>query len=134
MSGGCFVGLLQWLSGKVSSYCISIFHVDLVRTMFMLHWHILSQPLKLDRSLDEWRKKSHDALDTVTKMVVDIADSHENMAPHLIDALPPSCGYIIQAALKHISDSPGLKSDHEFQDISKRLNASLNQFSHRWVD
>lgn len=102
--------------------------------MFMLHWNILSQPLKHDNPLDEWRKRSHDSLDTVTKMVVDIADSHENMAPHLIDALPPSCVYIIQAALKHISESSSFKSDHDIEDISKRLKASLGQFSHRWVD
>lgn len=110
------------------------FLADPVRTMFILHWHILVQPLKLNNPLNERTKKSHDALDTATKMVVDIADSHENMAPHLIDALPPSCVYIIQAALKHINDSPALKSNLEFQDISKRLKASLNQFNHRWVD
>lgn len=98
----------------------------------MLHWHILGQSFKLNNPIDEWRKKSHDALDTVTKMVVDIADSHENMAPHLIDSLPPSCVYIIQAALKHINDSPGLNNNLGFQEIVKRLKLSLNQFNHRW--
>lgn len=99
----------------------------------MLHWRILSQSFKTNNPIDGWKKKkSHDALDTVTKMVVDIADSHENMALHMIDALPSSCVYIIQAALKHINESPYLKNNSEFQEICKRLKASLNQFNHRW--
>ncbi|KAE8308030.1 hypothetical protein BDV41DRAFT_552612 [Aspergillus transmontanensis] len=43
-------------------------------------------------------------------MVTAINNTHEKIAPHLIDLLSPSCVYITRAALKHIHDNAGWKN------------------------
>ncbi|KAJ5496665.1 hypothetical protein N7463_008652 [Penicillium fimorum] len=69
--------------------------------------------------------RSHQILDTITKMVIDIATAHEHLPISQIDHLPPSCLYIIRAALKNINDYQSATPD-------PRLQASLNQFQARW--
>ena len=109
---------------------------DTIRALFALHRHLLEHilgPLSESGNLtSEWFKKSHDTLDTVTKIFADSVNSHESLAAHLIDVLPPSCIYIIRAVLDHIRESPGLKKSLESEGIYKRLQTSLNQLSHRW--
>jgi hypothetical protein len=79
-----------------------------------LHWHILGQhPQGVKakfKPLEEWYKRSQEALDTVTKMVVDtaeflIATAPANTATHMIDAMPPIYPYIALAVLRHIHSS-----------------------------
>ena len=107
-----------------------------IRALFALHRHVLEHILgplsESGNATSEWVKKSHDTLDTVTRMVADIVNSHENLAAHLIGVLPPSCIYMTRAALDHIRESPGLKKSLESEGIYKRLQTSLNQLSHRW--
>ncbi|KAB8279243.1 hypothetical protein BDV30DRAFT_202397 [Aspergillus minisclerotigenes] len=64
-------------------------------------------------------------------MVIDINNTHEKIAPHLIDLLPPSCVYITRAALKHIHDNAGWKYKSWLWETGRQLNASLDQFSRR---
>ncbi|KAL3441449.1 hypothetical protein BJX65DRAFT_288532 [Aspergillus insuetus] len=70
-----------------------------IRALFLLHNRVLDQQYD---SIERTSNSSYAALDTLTRMVVDIADLHEGLSPDQIDALPPSCGYIIRAALKYI--------------------------------
>jgi hypothetical protein len=35
-------------------------------------------------------------------MVVDIADLHKRLSPDQVNALPPSCGYIIRVGLEYM--------------------------------
>ncbi|KAE8395117.1 hypothetical protein BDV23DRAFT_169123 [Aspergillus alliaceus] len=104
-----------------------------IRALFMLHWHILGQ-LTQPGSVkwEERKRRSNDTLDTVTNMVIDIAGSHVNMSPHLIDLLPPSCVYITRAALKHIHDNAALKYEKWLWETDKQLEILLDQFGHRW--
>jgi hypothetical protein len=69
------------------------------RALFLLHSHVLDH--RQDTS-ESSANSSYVALDTLARMVVDIADLHERLSPDQVDALPPSCGYIIRAALKYI--------------------------------
>ncbi|KAK3938151.1 hypothetical protein QBC46DRAFT_356094 [Diplogelasinospora grovesii] len=59
--------------------------------------------------LEEWHKRSQEALDTVTKMAIDIAESliaaPNANTTHTIDATPPTYPYIARAALRHICSS-----------------------------
>ncbi len=101
----------------------------------MLHWHILEQPPQITsvkfKSTEEWRKNSQAALDTVTKMVIDIADSHENMVPYPINSLTPSYAYILRAALKHVRGSTWRQNVWP-RDAEERLQSSLDRSNHRW--
>jgi hypothetical protein len=82
------------------------------------------------KSLDEWRRGSQAALDTVTKMVVDIADSHENVPPERVDLLPPNFSYAVLAALRHIRTKP--RAEDWLREAEDRLRASLSRFDRRW--
>lgn len=82
------------------------------------------------KSLDKWRGGSQAALDTITKMVVDIADSHEHVPPERMDSLPPSFCYAVITALRHIHT----KSDPDtwLREAEERLRGSLYRFDCRW--
>lgn len=82
----------------------------------------------------ERQDSSRGVLDTITKMVVDIADSHEHIPSHLLDTLPPSCASIFRAAVEHIRGNGILKggSNLWFQSAELLLQRSLGRFSHRW--
>jgi hypothetical protein len=56
-------------------------------------------------------------------MVVDIADLHDRLLPDQVVALPPSCGYIIRAALKYI------QSKSSEVDTERKL---LKVVNNRW--
>ncbi|KAJ5958828.1 uncharacterized protein N7479_005978 [Penicillium vulpinum] len=93
--------------------------------LFLLHWHLLgSHGRDFPRAYDS-SNSSHQALDTITKMVIDIAATHENLPFSQIDHFPPSCLYINRAALKHIYEYQSVTADH-------RLQTSLSQFEARW--
>ena len=104
------------------------------RTLFTLHLHILDQPPQTVsakfKSLDEWRGGSQAALDTITKMVVDIADSHEHVPPERMDSLPPSFCYDVLLAVRHIHTKP--HTDTWLREAEERLRGSLYRFEHRW--
>jgi hypothetical protein len=108
-----------------------------LRTLYALHWHILNIPEEdftnaRYKTVDKWLEGSHAALNTITKITLDIADSHDNMHPHMMETLPPSCAYIIRAALRHIRSRPSPEDPHWLQNAEERLQSSLAQMCHRW--
>ncbi|KAI9742754.1 MAG: hypothetical protein M1818_003483 [Claussenomyces sp. TS43310] len=85
-----------------------------LKAIFTSHWHILGQHPQVVRAqlkpLEDWSKRSQEALDTVMKMVVDIAESLiaaslANTATK-IDAMPPMYPYIARTALRYIHSTP----------------------------
>jgi hypothetical protein len=87
--------------------------------------------------LEEWCKRSQEALDTVTKMVVDIAESliaasPANMATHKVDAMPPMYPYIARAALRHIHSSTRREGVGWLRSAEGVLQTSLNKYFERW--
>ena len=112
-----------------------------IRALFTLHWHILDQQPQLVRakfkSLEEWCKRSQEALDTITKMVVDIAESLIAASPvkpatHRIDAMPPMYPYIVHAALRHIHSSTQREDVSWMGSAEDVLHTSLDKFFQRW--
>jgi len=103
----------------------------------MLHWHILDIPQQAIsvnfRSLEGWQKSSLAALDTVTKMVIDIAEyHHSSMPPDSIDTTPPSHIYIVRAAIKHMHTRPYNESVLWLESAEDTLQLYLNKFYRRW--
>jgi hypothetical protein len=89
------------------------------------------------KPLEEWYKRSQEALDTVTKMVVDIAKSliavsPANTATHTVDAMPPMYPYIAHAALKHIHSSTQRQDVGWLRSAEDVLQASLDKYFQRW--
>ena len=89
------------------------------------------------KPLGEWHNKSQEALDTVTKMVVDIAEfiiggSKTNTATHIVDLMPPMYPYIVHAALRHIHSSPKRKDISWLSGAEDVLQASLDRYLQRW--
>lgn len=79
---------------------------------------------------------SQSALDSATKMVIDIAESHKNVGLDMFDMLPPSCAYIIRAALKHIDETRKLPTQGSLflEEAESMLQSSLEQFNYRWSE
>ncbi|CAG9988225.1 unnamed protein product [Clonostachys byssicola] len=81
-----------------------------IRTLFILHWHIITQlevcaPRYEPR--DVWLARSHEALETVAKMVIDIADlllatPVQGTTMYMVDTMPPQYPYIARAVLGYL--------------------------------
>jgi len=89
------------------------------------------------KPLEEWYKRSQEALDTVTKMVVDIAESLVvaspiNTATYMIDAMPPMYPYIARAALRHIHSSTQRGNVGVLRSAEDVLQTSLDRYFQRW--
>ncbi|RAL12397.1 uncharacterized protein BO97DRAFT_443038 [Aspergillus homomorphus CBS 101889] len=96
-----------------------------IRALFLLHRHLLDQ--RASDSPDDYTPAdgSQSTLHTITKMVIDIAATHEYLTISQIDHLPPSCVYIMREASRHIHNSGSATPDPQ-------LHRSLKQFEARW--
>jgi len=84
------------------------------------------------KSPEQWLKSSRAALESITKMVQDIAISHNGVSFPDLDTLPPSCAFVARAALRHV-DSIGANGDQwERARTSEQLQRSWEKFDHRW--
>lgn len=82
------------------------------------------------RSPDEWLNHSHAALDTATKMMVDIAASQSSLSLVSMDAVPPLSKFVTRAAIRHVRDSRD--GSDEMGDGEKQLKMSLQRLQRRW--
>ncbi|KAI1378394.1 hypothetical protein F4677DRAFT_443607 [Hypoxylon crocopeplum] len=127
--------VMQQCQGKWAIFCGAI--ALAIRTLFVLHQHILALPAEEIananyKAPDKWFEGSLAALDTITKMTVDIAESHENVPPHVVDSMPPSLAYILRAALQHIHSSTRPEDPSWSQSAEGRLQGALARFNRRW--
>ncbi|KAL4863314.1 hypothetical protein BDV12DRAFT_177661 [Aspergillus spectabilis] len=100
-----------------------------IRALFLIHRQILGHRTEYD---GVWYT-SRAALETISKIVVDIASSHQGLCTSQLDTLPPSCIYIVRAALGHLKETDrGLVADLSFSDAESHLQHSLDRFSDRW--
>ncbi len=111
------------------------------RTLFTLHFHILDQLTDTGSifaakfsPLEKRFESSRTALDTVTKMVNDIAESHADklLTLCLVDTMAPSYRYVIRAALRHIHESSKCKDSPWLRSAEGRLSSSLAHVHQRW--
>ncbi|CAH0051974.1 unnamed protein product [Clonostachys solani] len=105
-----------------------------IRTLFILHWHIITQ-LEVCapryESKDVWLVRSHEALETVAKMVIDIADlllatPVQGTTMYMVDTMPPQYPYIARAVLGYLHT----RKSTEESDWSKKAREILQI----WLD
>ncbi|KAH8660452.1 hypothetical protein BX600DRAFT_56848 [Xylariales sp. PMI_506] len=128
--------LLEQCQTEQGVFCGAI--ATSIRVLYILHQHIL----RLDpnavsitahfKSLEEWQASSRAALDTATKMVIDIAESHQHIVTTPENAMPPSYAYAVRAALQHIKVRRPSSDDAWLQGAEAQLRASLSKFNQRW--
>jgi hypothetical protein len=96
-----------------------------------LHWHVLLEALQL-KKFEDLQDGSLAALDAVTKMVIEIAHAHQRkIGSYSVDTLPPTCSYILRAALKHLDMDPHLEEEEWLTDYMA-VSGMLGQLNHRW--
>lgn len=102
----------------------------------MLHCHIIKQPPQSVsanfRSLEEWKISSQAALDTATRMVMDIAECHGGLSAEFVNSTPPSHIYIVRASLRHMYNRAGSGDIPWSPDSEEQLHFYFNQFNRRW--
>ncbi|KEF61058.1 uncharacterized protein A1O9_02623 [Exophiala aquamarina CBS 119918] len=112
-----------------------------IRALFTLHWHILRQPPQVVRAkfkpLEGWYRNSQEALETVTKIVIDIAESllapaTANTVTFTVDAMPLVYPYNARAALKHINTSTRVEDADWLRNADGVLKKSLDRYFERW--
>lgn len=81
------------------------------------------------KSPEEWLKGSYLALDSFTNMMQEIAVAPNNLPLSEIDTLPPSCAWVIQAAIQHI-DNTG--DGDKWGRVREQLEMAREKFNHRW--
>ncbi|KAJ5649994.1 uncharacterized protein N7484_003717 [Penicillium longicatenatum] len=122
--------------GAWGSFCAANAMI-ISRALFILHGEILHQVAHMGackrKSPEQWLNSSRAALDSITKMVQDIAIIHSEVsALSNLDTLPPSCAFITRAALRHI-DGTGLNGDQwDGARTREKLQMSWEKFNHRW--
>ncbi|CAM1505815.1 Fc.00g114520.m01.CDS01 [Cosmosporella sp. VM-42] len=121
--------------GNRGAFCEAI--AIAIRALFALHGHILAQfsqkhvVSSTDESWDEWCKYSYAALDTTTKMVLEVAVSQEKLDHRRFPSLPPSYSYIVRAALQYIYRRAEWKDESWVQSAEEQLRISLEEFNHQ---
>ncbi|KAF1964886.1 hypothetical protein BU23DRAFT_604518 [Bimuria novae-zelandiae CBS 107.79] len=104
-----------------------------IRAFFTLHSYIIDMRLEsdamMDQTMDGWIARSHTALDTGVKMVLDIVETLEKAETHMFHAIALSYLYIIRAALNYIiRRGPLGEKDGWLRSAEDRLRASLEYF------
>lgn len=107
--------------------------IDNNRALFAMHMTASgSGHHTYPRGSDEQRRSSRAALDTISKITVDIAHLHtRNPSGSSIKELPPFCLYIFRAGLEHLSASPYADLDAWTRDCDA-LRLTLKLFEERW--
>ncbi|KAJ5584961.1 uncharacterized protein N7459_004761 [Penicillium hispanicum] len=98
-----------------------------IRTFFLLHEFILEEKPAVGEETSSWQAhldQSRAALETATKMMIDIIDDGSRIS--LPSTWPPSRIYRLRAALTHINSRPELRKDAWFRDAEGRLRDALD--------
>ena len=102
--------------------------------MFLLNEKILAEQPKSSQELDSWWQErveqSQAALNTATKMMVDIIDTESQPSPP--EAWPPSRLYRLRASLRHLERQSHLHKDDWYDDAEARLRVALDKLCSFW--
>lgn len=87
--------------------------------------------------MEGWLQRSQEALDIVTKMVVDIAETLVsappiNGVPRIVDAMPPTYPYIARAAMRYVHRNVQREDVDWSSSAEEVLQASLGIYFQRW--
>jgi len=104
--------------------------LTLGRGLFTLHWHVLdltsAQLGRRHNALQDWQK-SHAALDTITKVVLDLVAAVEagNLSSPV--CAPPTYPSVLRAALKHVCQKSSWKQEDWLKAAEGRLRSALSR-------
>ncbi|KAJ4287776.1 hypothetical protein N0V90_012480 [Kalmusia sp. IMI 367209] len=100
-----------------------------IRGLFALHWHILdlssAQITRREQALEDWQK-SHIALDSITKIVLDVVDAVESGNTSSSICVAPSYSFVVRAALEHVYKKKGWKQVDWLKEAEERLRLTLH--------
>ncbi|KAL5046500.1 hypothetical protein BDW71DRAFT_64130 [Aspergillus fruticulosus] len=107
-----------------------------IRGLFLLHRQVLNRAKEPSGGV-EYPKgvylNSRAALDTVTKIVSDIATARLQLSPDRLDAYPPTYAYLVRAALQYIHEEcQPLTPGSWLWEAEKQLQHSLDLLKRRW--
>ncbi|KAF5687111.1 transcriptional regulatory moc3 [Fusarium circinatum] len=113
-----------------------------IRSLYILHEEMLSiaGSLSVDSDNEAWMKSSEAALETVTKIMIDVAKHHlDYITRSGVDSLASCCACNLRVAIRHIEDRckrgfiNQLNAD-EHPQLGSDLNKSLHDISGRYGD
>lgn len=127
-----FVLRLNCLHSSVNSTsCFWAIPSDIFSALFTLHEYIISHSGEIVE-LDFLHKSSKAAINTLAKMVVDVARSFNERTPGLdIEILPPRASNFVRAACYLLSTSDDVDSKECCADINE-IQTMLRYLSQRW--
>jgi hypothetical protein len=104
----------------------------------MMHSHILNIPQQEIcanfKSLEEWQKGSLAALDTATRMIIDVADCHySSMVPYWAIESSPNHIYVVCAALEHMRTRRCIGVFPWAENVKDQLQLYLDKIRHQWI-
>lgn len=106
------------------------------RALFMLHGHTIAQSTQRGSfghaSLAEWAVYSHAALESITKIILDIVKAHENSDSRLSICFPPAYPYILHVALKYLEVRVEINGYSWLTTAKARIRVALDQTGQRW--
>ncbi|KAL2830213.1 hypothetical protein BDW59DRAFT_170168 [Aspergillus cavernicola] len=128
--------ILTHSADKTWPYCTAL--AVTVRALFTLHRHVLNIPQQVIsvnfRSLEEWKKSSLAALDTVTTMVIDMAKWHYSSLPSDgTNDTSPIHIYVVRASIKHMHHTRPYNGDSPWSESAQNeLQLYLDKIQHQW--
>lgn len=84
------------------------------------------------KSPEQWLENSRTALDSITKVVEDIAMSHNGVSVPGLDTLPPSCAFVTRVALLHVDSTVVDGGQWDRVRTREQLQIYWEKFNHRW--
>ena len=125
------VPLLSLSSNKKSHIVHFYSLLTNIRALFILHQCFLDQDIS-DGDVGVFKKNSLAALDSMTKMVIDIASSFNQNLPVLdLDLYPPMCVHLVRWIMYNFLGTNSLRDEvggHNFQELYKMLS----HLNNRW--
>ena len=94
------------------------------RALFILHQCLFDQPFS-DDDVEVFKKSSLAALNSMTRMVLDIASSFNQNLPVInLELYPPTCVHLMRWIMYHFLGTDSLRDElgnHNFSELSKML-------------
>ncbi|KAL4959387.1 Zn(II)2Cys6 transcription factor [Aspergillus stella-maris] len=116
-----------------SVYCLGI--CVALRSLFLLHRHILSYTNADVKSPKDTESNSRAAVETLIRMLLDISETHQRLAhtPGQMGSLHPGYTYLVRAAVEYIregcSSGQPVPADSWLQNAELRLESELERLN-----
>ncbi|KAI1418488.1 hypothetical protein F5Y13DRAFT_196297 [Hypoxylon sp. FL1857] len=108
-----------------------------IRSLYLLHQDIIAHATTLApiATREQWKRRSEAALDTASKIMMDVAEHHLNhISHHGVDSLHFCCGCNLRVAIRYIQSrcNDGCGEDVFFVNGLEKLTLLERAFRERW--